>query len=53
MSGDHSSKQYDLDLESIRSKVLLMGGMVESQLHDALASFRTVSYTHLTLPTKA
>ena len=41
MSGDHSSKQYDLDLESIRSKVLLMGGMVESQLHDALASFRT------------
>ena len=41
MSGDHSSKQYDLDLESIRSKVLLMGGMVQSQLHDALASFRT------------
>jgi phosphate transport system protein len=41
MSGEHSSKQYDLDLEAIRSKVLLMGGMVETQFGDALAAFRT------------
>lgn len=41
MPGDHSSKQYDLDLEAIRSKVLLMGGLVESQFHDAVNSFRT------------
>jgi len=39
MSGEHSSKQYDLDLESIRSKVLLMGGTVENQLQEALQAF--------------
>src|SRR4051812_23783920 len=41
MSGEHSSKQYDLDLETIRSKVLLMGGLVESQFHDAIECFRS------------
>ena len=41
MPAEHSSKQYDLDLEQIRSKVLLMGGLVESQFHDALECFRT------------
>ena len=41
MTGEHSSKQYDMDLETIRSKVLLMGGLVESQLRDAMVSFRT------------
>ncbi|MDB5761894.1 MAG: phoU [Herminiimonas sp.] len=41
MPAEHSSKQYDLDLEAIRSKVLLMGGLVESQLHDAVTCFRT------------
>ncbi|WP_136419311.1 MULTISPECIES: phosphate signaling complex protein PhoU [Oxalobacteraceae] len=41
MPGDHSSKQYDQDLEAIRSKVLLMGGLVENQFSDAIASFRT------------
>ena len=40
MTGDHSSKQYDADLETIRSKVLLMGGIVERQFQDAMASFR-------------
>ncbi|HEX8885101.1 MAG TPA: phosphate signaling complex protein PhoU [Noviherbaspirillum sp.] len=40
MPSEHSSKQYDLDLEQIRSKVLLMGGLVESQFHDALECFR-------------
>ncbi|KIF82216.1 phosphate signaling complex protein PhoU [Noviherbaspirillum autotrophicum] len=41
MPGDHSSKQYDMDLETIRSKVLQMGGLVESHFNDAMASFRT------------
>ena len=41
MPDEHSSKQYDLDLETIRSKVLLMGGLVESQFHDAMTCFRT------------
>jgi phosphate transport system protein len=41
MSGVHSSKQYDVDLEAIRSKVLLMGGLVESQFADAMACFRS------------
>jgi phosphate transport system protein len=40
MMGEHSSKQYDLDLEAIRSKVLLMGGMVETQFLDAMTCFR-------------
>ncbi|HEU5176448.1 MAG TPA: phosphate signaling complex protein PhoU [Burkholderiales bacterium] len=41
MASDHASKQYDLDLGSIRSRVLAMGGLVESQIRraiDALAS---------------
>jgi phosphate transport system protein len=37
MVGDHSSKQYDQELEAIRSKVLLMGGMVETQFDEALS----------------
>ncbi|MFJ7565804.1 phosphate signaling complex protein PhoU [Herminiimonas sp. NPDC097707] len=41
MPGEHSSKQYDMDLETIRSKVLLMGGLVESQFQDAVASFKS------------
>lgn len=41
MTGEHLSKQYDLDLETIRSKVLAMGGMVESQFHDAIGCFRS------------
>jgi len=41
MPGDHSSKQYDMDLETIRSKVLMMGGLVESQFNDAVECFRT------------
>jgi len=40
MVGDHSSKQYDQELEGIRSKVLLMGGMVETQFDEALNCFR-------------
>jgi phosphate transport system protein len=41
MPGDHSSKQYDMDLETIRSKVLQMGGLVENQFNDAITCFRT------------
>ena len=40
MTGEHSSKQYDQELEAIRSKVLLMGGMVETQFEEALNCFR-------------
>jgi phosphate transport system protein len=36
----HSSKQYDQELEAIRSKVLLMGGMVETQFDEALNCFK-------------
>jgi phosphate transport system protein len=36
----HSSKQYDQELEAIRSKVLLMGGMVETQFEEALNCFK-------------
>jgi phosphate transport system protein len=35
---EHASKQYDLDLGSIRSRVLAMGGMVESQIRRAIDS---------------
>jgi phosphate transport system protein len=40
MVGDHSSKQYDQELEAIRSKVLLMGGLVETQFDQAIEAFR-------------
>lgn len=36
----HSSKQYDQELEAIRSKVLLMGGMVETQFEEAINCFK-------------
>jgi phosphate transport system protein len=45
MPGDHSSKQYDMDLETIRSKVLTMGGLVESQFNDAMTCFRSGDLT--------
>jgi phosphate transport system protein len=38
---EHASKQYDLDLDSIRSRVLQMGGMVESQIRRALEALAT------------
>jgi phosphate transport system protein len=40
MLGEHSSKQYDQELEAIRSKVLLMGGIVETQFTNAMTCFR-------------
>ena len=33
---EHLSKQYDADLEAIRSRVLEMGGLVEAQIRSAL-----------------
>lgn len=37
--GDHSSKQYDQELETMCSRILQMGGLVESQLRIALQAF--------------
>ena len=38
---EHASKQYDLDLGSIRSRVLAMGGLVESQIRHAIDALTT------------
>ena len=38
---EHASKQYDLDLGSIRSRVLAMGGLVESQIRRAIDALTT------------
>jgi phosphate transport system protein len=40
-SGDHSSKVYDQELEAIRSRVLQMGGLVESQFKLALEAYES------------
>lgn len=37
--GEHFSKRYDEELESMRSRILQMGGLVESQLKAALEAF--------------
>jgi phosphate transport system protein len=39
MTGEHLSKQYDHELESLRARILRMGGMVEAQLQAAIASY--------------
>jgi len=36
---EHISKQYDQDLEAIRSRMLQMGGLVESQIRGAIAGY--------------
>jgi phosphate transport system protein len=41
MHKDHSLKQFDLDQERIRAKLLMMAGIAENQLYDALVCFRT------------
>ena len=38
---EHISKQYDQDLEAIRSRALQMGGLVESQVRSAVAGYLT------------
>jgi phosphate transport system protein len=40
-TGDHSSKTYDQELESIRSRILHMGGLVESQVKLAIDAFES------------
>ena len=40
---EHSSRQYEQDLEAIRSRVLQMGGLVEKQFYDAMNCFRTLN----------
>ncbi len=41
MPAEHSSRQYEMDLEAIRSKVFTMGGQVESQFREAMECFRS------------
>ena len=41
---EHINKQFDQDLEAIRSRMLQMGGLVESQIRDAIAAFLDVSH---------
>lgn len=36
---EHTAKQYDQDLEAIRSRMLQMGGLVESHIRDAIAAY--------------
>jgi phosphate transport system protein len=36
---EHINKQFDQDLEAIRSRMLQMGGLVESQIRDAIGAF--------------
>lgn len=38
---DHSMRRYDEELEAMRSSVLQMGGLVESQVRSALTAFET------------
>ena len=36
---EHINKQFDQDLEAIRSRMLQMGGIVESQIREAIGAF--------------
>src|SRR5258706_15661888 len=36
---EHIKKQYDQDLEAIRSRMLKMGGLVESHIRSAIAGY--------------
>lgn len=38
-SSDHTAKQYSHELSAIRSRVLQMGGLVETQIHSAIIAF--------------
>lgn len=43
MQTEHTSKQYDAELEAVRAKVLQMGGLVEQQIVNALESLVNVN----------
>jgi len=47
MSQDHTHKQFDVEMEGIRSGVLSMGGMVEKQLTRAIAALGQEDDSHL------
>ena len=58
----HTNHQFDVELNDVKHKVMTMGGLVESMVDDGLEALlsinsdlghKAVSYTHLTLPTKA
>jgi len=36
---EHTNKQYDEDLEAIRTSILQMGGLVESHIRLAIAGY--------------
>ncbi len=36
---EHTSRQYDQDLETVRSRMMQMGGLVESQIRAAVAGY--------------
>jgi phosphate transport system protein len=40
-TGEHLVRKYDEELETMRSRVLQMGGLVESQVHTALTAFES------------
>jgi phosphate transport system protein len=44
LNKEHFSKQYDSDLEDIRSRVLQMGGLVESQILAAIECFASGNF---------
>jgi phosphate transport system protein len=44
-SSEHISRQFEADLDTTRSRVLQMGGLVEAQINAALASFLTGDVT--------
>ena len=41
MQSEHTFKQYDTELESVRAKVLQMGGLVEEQISNAIEALST------------
>ena len=47
MTQDHTNKQFDVEMEGIRSGVLSMGGMVEKQLTRAIEALGQEDDSHL------
>ncbi len=43
MPSEHLSKRYELDLETIRSNVLKMGGLVEKQFFDVMTCYGSLN----------
>jgi phosphate transport system protein len=41
MSTEHTSKQFDAELEALRARVLQMGGLVEEQIKLAVEALVT------------